>query len=68
MGFSTPKTPFNLADFLSEKGQPRPKRRQTWTNPRAASGSVPASDAPEAGGAPPAAAGAQKKPRKTPRE
>lgn len=27
MGFSTPKTPFNLAEFLSQKGTPRRAHR-----------------------------------------
>lgn len=27
MGFSTPKAPFNLADFLSQKGTPRRAHR-----------------------------------------
>ena len=30
MGFSTPKTPFNLADFLSQKGAPRTSRKPNW--------------------------------------
>ena len=30
MGFSTPKTPFNLADFLSQKGAPRTSRKPSW--------------------------------------
>ena len=29
MGFSTPKKPFNLAEFLSQKGTGR-SRRTTW--------------------------------------
>jgi hypothetical protein len=31
MGFSTPKTPFNLADFLSQKGTPRSSRKPAWS-------------------------------------
>ncbi len=30
MGFSTPKTPFNLSDFLSQKGTPRNSRKPNW--------------------------------------
>jgi hypothetical protein len=30
MGFSTPKPPFNLAQFLSEKGTPRSSRKPQW--------------------------------------
>lgn len=30
MGFSTPKTPFNLAEFLSQKGSPRNSRKPMW--------------------------------------
>lgn len=30
MGFSTPKPPFNLAAFLSEKGTPRSSRKPQW--------------------------------------
>lgn len=30
MGFSTPKTPFNLADFLSQKGTPQRSRKPVW--------------------------------------
>ncbi len=27
MGISTPKKPFNLAEFLNEKGKPRPMQK-----------------------------------------
>jgi len=27
MGISTPKKPFNLVEFLAEKGKPRPMRK-----------------------------------------
>jgi hypothetical protein len=30
MGFSTPKTPFNLSEFLSQKGTPRNSRKPNW--------------------------------------
>lgn len=30
MGFSTPKKPFDLKDFLSQKGVPRSNRRPNW--------------------------------------
>lgn len=30
MGFSTPKTPFNLSEFLSQKGTPRNARKPNW--------------------------------------
>lgn len=37
MGISTPKPPFNLAEFLAEKAPPRAKARPTWSRrfPRA---------------------------------
>lgn len=30
MGYSTPKTPFNLAEFLSQKSAPRSYRKPVW--------------------------------------
>lgn len=30
MGYSTPKTPFSLADFLSQKALPRSYRKPAW--------------------------------------
>lgn len=30
MGFSTPKTPFDLRAFLSQKGKPQAARRPAW--------------------------------------
>lgn len=30
MGFSTPKTPFDLAAFLSQKGKPQYARKPAW--------------------------------------
>lgn len=30
MGISTPKPPFNLAEFLSQKGKPNTSRRNNW--------------------------------------
>ncbi|NBE08108.1 hypothetical protein [Paragemmobacter ruber] len=36
MGISTPKTPFNLAEFLSQKATPGARRKPAWNRPRAA--------------------------------
>lgn len=36
MGVSTPKTPFNLAEFLSQKAPPGSRRKPAWNRPRAA--------------------------------
>lgn len=46
MGFSTPKPPFNLAQFLSEKGTPRSSRKPQWKRrtPTSASESEVSSD------------------------
>ena len=41
MGVSTPKTPFNLAEFLSQKAPPGSRRKPAWNRPRAA---APAND------------------------
>lgn len=41
MGVSTPKTPFNLAEFLSQKAPPGSRRKPAWNRPRAA---APATD------------------------
>lgn len=41
MGISTPKTPFNLAEFLSQKAPPGSRRKPAWNRPRAA---APAND------------------------
>ncbi len=30
MGYSTPKIPFNLAEFLSQKAAPRSYRKPVW--------------------------------------
>ncbi|MFE3838807.1 hypothetical protein [Pseudogemmobacter sonorensis] len=30
MGYSTPKEPFNLAEFLSQKAAPRSYRKPVW--------------------------------------
>lgn len=30
MGYSTPKTPFNLTEFLSQKAAPRSYRKPVW--------------------------------------
>ena len=30
MGYSTPKTPFDLAEFLSQKAAPRSYRKPVW--------------------------------------
>lgn len=35
MGISTPKPPFNLAEFLSQKGKPNTGRRNSWKRPTA---------------------------------
>jgi hypothetical protein len=40
MGFSTPKTPFNLAEFLSEKAPPRSSRKPSWKRSMARSANV----------------------------
>ena len=57
MGFSTPKTPFNLAEFLSEKASPRSSRKPTWTRGTARSATAAEAEtsqetpeAPEEGG------------------
>ncbi len=34
MGISTPKTPFNLAEFLSQKATPGARRKPAWNRPR----------------------------------
>lgn len=36
MGVSTPKTPFNLAEFLSQKAPPGSRRKPAWNRPRSA--------------------------------
>ncbi|MEN9410412.1 MAG: hypothetical protein RL216_2386 [Pseudomonadota bacterium] len=36
MGISTPKPPFNLAEFLSQKATPGSRRRPAWNRPRSA--------------------------------
>ncbi len=36
MGISTPKTPFNLAEFLSQKATPGQRRKPAWNRPRSA--------------------------------
>ncbi|MBU9696861.1 hypothetical protein GU927_003265 [Rhodobacteraceae bacterium HSP-20] len=33
MGISTPKPPFNLAEFLAQPAPPRARRKPTWTRP-----------------------------------
>lgn len=45
MGFSTPKTPFNLAEFLSQKGSPRSMRKPTWKRRPAVETSMAEDDA-----------------------
>ena len=34
MGISTPKPPFNLAEFLSQKAPPASRRKPAWNRPR----------------------------------
>jgi hypothetical protein len=55
MGFSTPKDPFDLTAFLSQKGVPRSKLRPRWkrldpapTPPAATDGAPPEDAAPAA--------------------
>ena len=36
MGISTPKPPFDLAAFLSQKATPGPRRKPAWNRPRSA--------------------------------
>jgi hypothetical protein len=44
MGYSTPKTPFNLAEFLSQTGKPKSMRKSTWNRRPAVTQKAP--DAP----------------------
>lgn len=34
MGISTPKPPFNLAEFLAQKAPPASRRKPAWNRPR----------------------------------
>ena len=36
MGISTPKPPFDLAAFLSQKASPGSRRKPAWNRPRSA--------------------------------
>jgi len=36
MGISTPKPPFDLAAFLSQKATPGSRRKPAWNRPRSA--------------------------------
>lgn len=44
MGISTPKPPFNLAEFLSQKAPPASRRKPAWNRPRSA---APVAEEPE---------------------
>ena len=44
MGYSTPKTPFDLTEFLSQKGKPQSGRKPAWNRRPAVTPKAP--DAP----------------------
>lgn len=44
MGYSTPKKPLDLTEFLSQKGKPRSARRPSWNRRLAVAPKTP--DAP----------------------
>ncbi|QLQ18044.1 MAG: hypothetical protein HZT43_04030 [Exiguobacterium profundum] len=60
MGYSTPKKPFDLGEFLSEKGSVRSGRKPTWQRRAPAPAAAPTETAGEAATPGPAPA-----PRKT---